>query len=271
MVGTKTAINVDGLDWEREKWPPLAKKYLRFAEFLSTNMPNSYITDSGAVQAYYRERFGGNPIYIAYGSEVEHVEPGETLARFGLEPGKYVLFVGRLVPENCVHHLVQAFRQLRTNLNCVIVGDASYAESYKKSLLEQAKEDPRIIFTGYVFGNGYRELGSNAHIFVEPSAVGGTHPALLEAMAFGNCVVVNDSKGNLETIEAAGFSYDGQDGPESLKAILDQLLSDPELVNSYRTRARQRAASTFSWDSVTDDYERLFYKLLEEPAPARLQ
>ncbi|MEM2514483.1 MAG: DUF1972 domain-containing protein, partial [Candidatus Bathyarchaeia archaeon] len=176
LVGTKTILNVDGLDWKREKWPTLAKKYIQFAEYLATKLPTAYVTDSRVVQSYYKDRFGSEPFYIPYGSEVKIVPPGDTLARFGLEPKKYILFVGRLVPENCVHHLIEAFRGLDTDLKCVIVGDAPYAEKYIASLKARAHGDSRIVFTGYVFGQGYYELGSNAYIFVETSGVGGTHP-----------------------------------------------------------------------------------------------
>src|SRR5262249_49567779 len=162
--------------------------------------------------SYYRDRYGSEPPYIPYGSEIIPTPPGEVLARYGLEPGKYVLFVGRLVPENCAHHLVEAFRALDTELKCVIVGDAPYAATYQAQLRWLAGNDPRIVFTGYVFGQGYQELGSNAAIFVETSSVGGTHPALVEAMAFGNCVVVNGTPENLETIDGAGLAYDGKRG-----------------------------------------------------------
>jgi len=262
LAGTKTVLNVDGLDWQREKWPPLAKKYIRFAEYLATKLPNVYVTDSCVVQSYYRDRFGGAPPYIPYGSEVETVPPGETLRRFGLEPRRYVLFVGRLVPENCAHHLVEAFQGLDTDLKCVIVGDAPYAEDYIVSLKASAQGDPRIVFTGYVFGQGYHELGSNAYVFVETSAVGGTHPALVEAMAFGNCVVVNDTPQNLEVIGEAGFHYAGNKGGASLREVLQRLLNDPEVVLAYRQKARRRAAECYSWEAVTTQYEGLFQALL---------
>ncbi len=266
LVGTKTILNVDGLDWKREKWPALAKKYIRFAEYLATKLPNAYITDFHyVVQAYYRDQYGDEPPYIPYGSEVEIVPPGEVLSRFGLEPGKYVLFVGRLVPENCAHHLVEAFRGISSDLKCVIVGDAPYAETYQAQLRALADGDPRIVFTGYVFGHGYHELGSNAAIFVETSGVGGTHPALVEAMAFGNCVVANDTPENLETIGDAGLAYDGKRGAASLRELLARLLGDQNLVDGYRGRARQRAGDTFAWEHVTDTYERLFYQLLHRP------
>jgi glycosyltransferase involved in cell wall biosynthesis len=270
LVGTKTILNVDGLDWKREKWPALAKKYIQFAEYLATKLPNVYLTDSHVVQGYYQDRFSSQPPYIPYGSDVELRPPGETLARFGLEPGKYILFVGRLVPENCAHHLVEAFQGLDTEMRCVIVGDAPYAEEYIQSLKDKAKNDPRVVLTGYVFGEGYHELGSNAHIFVETSGVGGTHPALIEAMAFGNCVITHNTPENLETIGEAGFAYDGQVGAESLRDVLRRLLSDPLLVQKYRHLAQQRAQTTYSWEAVTDDYERLFHNVCQLPLPDRL-
>ena len=271
LVGTQTILNVDGLDWKRDKWPVLAKKYIQFAERLATKLPNVYLTDSRIVQSYYRDHFGSKPPYIPYGSEIEILPPGETLARFDLEPQRYILFVGRLVPENCPHHLVEAFRGLDTDFKCVIVGDAAYTQDYISFLKTSAQDDPRVIFTGYVFGKGYHEFGSNAHIFVETSGVGGTHPALLEAMAFGSCVVAHDTPENLETIGEAGLTYNGKTGGDSLRQVLQCLLSEPESALAYRQRARKRAQTHYSWEGVTDAYERLFYQLCDKPLPDRLR
>lgn len=271
LVGTKTILNVDGLDWKRDKWPPLAKRYIRFAEYLATKLPTVFLTDSRVVQGYYLDRFGRKPLYVPYGSDVEMVPPGETLAQFGLEPRKYVLFVGRLVPENCAHHLVEAFHNLGTGFKCVVVGDAAYSDEYIASLRTLAGDDPRFVFTGYVFGRGYRELGSHAYLFVETSGVGGTHPALVEAMAFGNCVVVHDTAENLETIGEAGFAYDGAKPAQSLQHLLQRLMAEPELVAEYRQRARLRANSRYTWEAVTDEYEALFYQVSGERLPSRLQ
>lgn len=268
--GTKTIINVDGLDWKREKWPTFAKKYIQFAEFLATKLPTEYLTDSRVVQQYYRDTYNSIPPYIPYGSDVELLPPGATLQKYGLEAGRYVLFVGRLVPENCAHHLVEAFRALPTEMKCVIVGDAAYAEEYKAQLKAAAGDDPRIIFTGYVFGKGYHELGSNASIFVESSGVGGTHPALVEAMAHGSCTVVNDTPENLETIGDAGLAYNGKTGATALQSVLQKLLDDPALTQSFAHKAKERADTVYTWDFVTDEYERLFYAVLKQPLPARL-
>ena len=270
LVGTKTILNVDGLDWKREKWPTFAKKYIQFAEYLATKLPNEYLTDSHVVQEYYQDRFNSKPPYIPYGSEVDILPAGKTLAQYGLESGKYILFVGRLVPENCAHHLVEAFRSLDTDMKCVIVGDSAYSQGYIASLKACAGDDPRIVFTGYVFGEGYHELGSNAYIFVETSGVGGTHPALVEAMAFGSCVVVYNTPENLETIGKAGFSYEGSTGADALREVLCDLLSHSEKVRTYRQLAQERAQDNYSWEAVTDAYERLFYEICKRPLPNRL-
>lgn len=260
MAGKKVVLNVDGLDWEREKWPYLAKKYIQFAEYLATLFPHTMITDSLVIQDYYRRTYGKDSTYIAYGADVETVPSGEYLQRYGLRERGYILFVGRLVPENCAHHLVKAFEGLETDLKCIIVGDAPYAEEYIASL--KSTENPNIIFTGYLFGQGYRELSSHAYLFVETSEVGGTHPALLEAMAFGNCVIVNDTPQNLEVIGGAGLSYDGSLGAPSLRQQLEGLISNPALVEDYRRRALDGVRKHYSWDRVTDQYESLFYRLL---------
>jgi glycosyltransferase involved in cell wall biosynthesis len=270
LVGSRTILNVDGLDWKREKWPPIAKKYIQFAEYLATKLPNKFITDSTVVQHHYRDRYGVTPLYIPYGSELLPQAPGETLARFGLQPQRYILFVGRLVPENCAHHLVEAFKGLSTDMKCVIVGDAPYAENYITELRELAKQDPRVVFTGYVFGKGYHELSSNAHVFVETSCVGGTHPALLEAMAFGNCVVVHDNPENLETVGDAGLGYDGKAPVPALRSVLEKLIANPDMVADYRRKARQRAGAVYRWDDVTDSYERLFFQLCKPSVRAPL-
>lgn len=262
LAGQPVVLNVDGLDWKREKWPPPAKKYIQFAEWLATKFANVVVTDSRAVQAYYRERWNAETTYIAYGADVVRQAPGQYLAQFQLKPREYILFVGRLVPENCAHHLVDAFKQLKTDMRCVIVGDAPYAEQYIQALKAAANEN--VIFTGYLFGDGYRELSSHAYAFVETSEVGGTHPALLEAMAFGNCVVVNDTRENLETIGDAGLAYAGAQGATALAEQLQSLLDQPERAEEYRCRAQERVRQHFTWDVVTDEYEALFAKILKK-------
>jgi len=260
LMGQKTIINVDGLDWKRAKWPVMAKRYIQFSERMSGYLANAVVTDSRIVQRYYQDVYQIPSTFIAYGAELPKRDAGETLKQFGLNARDYVLFVGRLVPENCAHHLVEAWEGLDTDMKCVIVGDAAYADQYQASLKDT--NDPRVIFTGYLFGEGYWELASNAYAFVLSSGVGGTHPALVEAMAYGNCVIVHDTEENQETIGDAGLSYDGVKGAQSLRATLRTVLENPEMTADYRNKAAKRAALYYTWEAITDSYEALFYDVL---------
>jgi len=260
LARQKVVLNVDGLDWRRAKWGRVAKRYLRWTERIAPTTANAVVTDSRAVQTYYRDQYGADTTYIAYGAEVIQRPPGRWLARYGLRPREYVLSVGRLVPENCVHHLVEAMRGLGSQCQCAIVGDAPYAAEYIASLRERAGS--RVVFTGYLFGEGYEELLSNALAFVETSGAGGTHPALLEAMAAGNCVVVNDTAENLETVGPAGLRYDGTIGGGSLRDVLTALSEQPSLVSQYRQRAPVWVAEHYDWERVVDAYEALLCNLV---------
>jgi glycosyltransferase involved in cell wall biosynthesis len=254
-LGIASVINVDGLDSRRAKWNNLARVYLRWAERGAPRFADAVITDSRSVQTLYREQYGAETTFIPYGCDMEGKDTGEHLRRYGLEPRRYILFVGRLVPENNAHVLLEAFEGLSTDLKLVVVGDAPYSDEYHASL--HATKDDRVVFTGYVFGDGYRELSRNAALFVAPTDVGSTHPVIVEAMAAGNCVVVNDYEPNLETIGDAGLSYPGEEGPAGLRRVLAELLDDPQRIERYRTLARERATTLYSWEAVTDAYESL--------------
>ncbi len=256
LLGIPSIINVDGLDSRRAKWNRWARLYLRWAERNAPRFANATITDSRTLQRLYRDDYGYETHYIAYGSELDvEVSGGEHLARLGLEPRNYVLFVGRLVPENNAHVLVEAFAGLETDLKLAIVGDAPYAEEYQRKL--RAAADGRVVLTGYQFGDAYRELARNAALFVVATEVGGTHPVLVEAMAAGNCVVVNDHEPNVEVIGDAGATYPAAEGATGLRRVLAELLADPERVECLRLAAAQRARALYSWDEVTDAYEEL--------------
>jgi glycosyltransferase involved in cell wall biosynthesis len=255
LLGIPSIINVDGLDSRRAKWNHYARLYLRWAERNAPRFANATITDSRSVQILYRDEYGAETHFIPYGADMDGEGTDELLARYGLEPRKYILFVGRLVPENNAHVLVEAFEGLDTDLKLVVVGDAPYSDEYHASL--HATKDDRVVFTGYVFGDGYHELSRNAALFVAPTEVGSTHPVIVEAMAAGNCVVVNDYEPNLETIGDAGLSYPGAEGAAGLRRVLAELLDDPERIDRYRALARERARTVYSWDAVTEAYEQL--------------
>jgi glycosyltransferase involved in cell wall biosynthesis len=271
LAGIPTVINVDGLDSDRRKWPALAKRYLRFAEKGSPRWADKAITDSHAVADVYEHRYGRRIGVVPYGVE----DPGwggqGTLEQLGLEPRRYVLFVGRLEPENNPHLLVEAWARIPAarsrGMKLVVVGGAPYADEYISRVMREG--DPRVVFPGYVFGRGYWELQRHAYVFAAPTEVGGTHPVILEALAAGNCVLVNDHPPNVETVGDAGLYFSGSGGVEALSEQLGRLLDDPERVERYRSRATERARR-YSWDAVTDQYERLLESVRDARSPGRL-
>ena len=261
LTGTPVAINVDGLEHKRKKWGALARRYYRLAEYLSTLLPNETVTDAQVIQEYYLARHNARSTMIAYGGEVERRPDRATVLKWRVEPNRYILYVSRLEPENNAHLVIEAFKKVRTAFRLLIVGDAPYAEHYIKDLKAKAKGDKRIIFTGFVFGQDYRALQQNAYCYVHATEVGGTHPALLEAMGYGNCVLTLATPENIEAVGQAGIAYsDEYDLAEKLRRVL----RDGSLVQAYRNRAQLRVQNCYDWEKVVDQYERLFRKMAGE-------
>jgi glycosyltransferase involved in cell wall biosynthesis len=266
LTGTPVAINVDGLEHKRKKWNWLGRRYYRLTEYLSTLLPNEMVTDAQVIQDYYLARHNTPSTMIAYGSEVERRPDRSTVRKWRVEPNRYVLYVSRLEPENNAHLVIEAFKKVRTAYRLLIVGDAPYAEHYINSLKASARGDKRIIFTGFVFGQDYRALQQNAYCYVHATEVGGTHPALLEAMGYGNCVLALATPENMEVVGDAGVPYiDEFDLAEKLQRVL----RDGSLVQAYRNRAQQRIQAHYAWDNVVDQYEQLFARMCgQAPTPA---
>jgi glycosyltransferase involved in cell wall biosynthesis len=264
-------INIDGLDSDRQKWPSLAKAYLRFAESTAPRWADQAITDSHAVADVFERRYGTRIGVVPYGVQDPGHDGRQALDELGLEPRRYILFVGRLEPENNPHLLVEAFSRIdhrrARGMKLAIVGGAPYADDYIREVRRRA--DPRVVFPGYVFGRRYWELQRHAYVFCAPTGVGGTHPVILEAMAAGNCVLVNDHPPNVETVGDAGVYFSGDRGVESLSEQLARLLDDEQLVAGYRERALRRAQG-YSWEAVTDQYERLLTAVCLAGGPGRL-
>ncbi len=253
--GTPVAINVDGLEHKRKKWNWLGRRYYLLAERLATILPNVTVTDAQVIHDYYLARYNASSRMIAYGSEVERRPDRDAVRKWRVEPNRYVLYVSRLEPENNAHLVIEAFKRVRTAYRLLVVGDAPYAHEYIEDLRARARGDKRIIFTGFVFGQDYRALQQNAYCYVHATEVGGTHPALLEAMGFGNCVLTLATPENMEAVGEAGIPYADE---HDLVVKLQRVLRDGSLVHAYRQRAQLRVRCYYDWERVVDQYEMLF-------------
>jgi glycosyltransferase involved in cell wall biosynthesis len=217
------------------------------------------------IQDYYRARYRADSTMIAYGADVER-RPDPLVRRWRVEPNRYVLYVSRLEPENNAHLVIEAFKRVRTAHKLLIVGDAPYAHQYIAELKRRARGDKRILFTGFVFGRDYRTLQQNAYCYVHATEVGGTHPALLEAMGFGNCVLTLAAPENVEAIGDAGIPYTDE---TDLAEKLQRVLRDGSLVHAYRNRAQTRVQEKYDWEYVVDRYEELFARMAGQQPPER--
>ena len=252
LRGIPVALNVDGIERRRRKWGWMGRAYYRVAERLATIIPNVIITDAVVIQEYYRKRYRTEASMIAYGTDCARAETHETLDALGLAPRRYLLYVSRLEPENNAEMVIRAFEGVGLDMPLLVVGDAPYARNYIRRL--KSTRDARIRFPGAIYGSGYRELQSHAYAYIHATEVGGTHPALVEAMGAGNCVIVYDTPENREVAADAGLYFDGI---ESLRRQIEFIAANPNAVLSQRARAHERARDRYSWEAITDSYERL--------------
>jgi glycosyltransferase involved in cell wall biosynthesis len=263
LRGQHTVLNVDGLEWRRQKWGSIAKRYYRWAARLAARMPIAVITDAQVIQQYYAEKLGRETLCFAYGTDLfprGHLR--ERLAAMQLEPDRYLLFVSRMERENNPLLVVNAYRQVETHLPLIMVGDAPYAKAYLEEVKRAA--DPRVRFIGYRFGDDYHALQANARLYIQATEVGGTHPALVEAMGHRNAIVAHDVPEHREVLGDAGRFFARGDSPSLTKAIAALLADDAE-VEMLRALASERVARHYSWDAVASEYEAYFEELLHEP------
>jgi glycosyltransferase involved in cell wall biosynthesis len=256
-TGTPAALNVDGIERLRKKWGKMARAYYRVSERLATIIPNVIVSDAKVIRDYYAKEYAAPTVMIAYGAPSERVETTAVLERLGVRSREYLLYVSRLEPENNAHVVIDAFEKTQGNKSLLIVGDAPYATKYIERL--KSTRDPRIRFPGAIYGEGYRELQSHAYAYIQATEVGGTHPALIEAMGAGNCVIAKDTPENREVMADSGLFFTDS---ETLRNKIEQTLADLPLVERLRLSAQNRVKEHYSWDAVTDAYEKLFRELI---------
>jgi glycosyltransferase involved in cell wall biosynthesis len=261
LAGRGTVISVDGMDWRRRKWGRVARTLLERSSLLAIRASGACITDSHEVAHYYVDRYGRQPYYIAHGYDTRAIQDAGALAEFGLDDRGYVLFVGRITPEKGVHHLIEAFREIPTDKRLVIVGDGAADEEYWKSLHLRAQGYPNVRLLGPVYGERTRELFAHAYLYVQPSEIEGTAVSLVEAMGYGNCVLVSDIAENIETVGEAGLTFRIADAAPSLRSRLEELLASPQTVACRRQTAARYAAERYSWERVADAHESLYYQV----------
>lgn len=261
--GTRVVLNVDGIERQRKKWGLVGRAWYAVGERLALHFPTAIVSDADVIRDYYLQRYGKPSAVIAYGAPLLDREPPPDLRRYGLngiEPGRYILYVSRLEPENQADLVVRAYHDVPGDIPLLIVGDATYAPDFKARIAQLAAGDPRVRLTGAIYGDGYRDLQRGALAYIQATSVGGTHPALIEAMGAGNLVLAFRTPENVEVTAGTGLLFgDAAELTGHLRRVVDAPWS-PEF-EAMRREARRRAETQYSWDAVTNQYEELWRRL----------
>jgi N-acetylglucosaminyldiphosphoundecaprenol N-acetyl-beta-D-mannosaminyltransferase len=263
-AGMKVIINVDGADFSRKKWRGFARSWLQRSEKWATKSADCIIADNATIVDRYEREYGMRPEHLSYGLTVrdEPVQCGE-LARWGLKPDAYFLYVSRLTPENEAELLLKAYRETPDPLPLVLVGGDPYEHAYRRKL--DALATDRVIFTGLRFADAYIELSQNARAFIMPATIEATRLVLLDQLGMGKAIIYHDCPATREVLGDAGIPFGPKDPIRSLAAKLSWAKDHPEECAEAGQRARQRAEH-FRWENVLDRYERIFRKILNPAA-----
>ncbi|BBE22138.1 glycosyl transferase [Arthrobacter sp. MN05-02] len=255
-AGIPVATHVDGLEWKRAKWGPLGKRYYRVAESLAVRWSDALIADAAGIQDYYRQEFGVDSTYLAYGAPILEGGASHRLAELGLTPGGYHLVVARFEPENHVHVIVEGYVRSKAELPLIVVGSAPYSDGYTQHVTSLG--DERVRFIGGVWDQELLDqLYANARIYWHGHSVGGTNPSLLRAMGAGVATNAFDVNFNREVLGANGeYFADAAAIPAQVHAA-EASASDTVL----RGKKSQVDALAYDWDRVAEGYERLCLEL----------
>lgn len=260
LFGKRCIATIHGIDWQRAKWGGFASKYIKFGEKVAVKYADEIIVLSEGVQKYFMDTYNRKTVFIPNGVNKPVIcEPQLIKEKFGLDKDSYILFLGRLVPEKGISYLIEAFKQIDTDKKLVIAGGSSDTKEFLRELKKLAKDDERIIFTGFVQGQLLEELYSNAYVYVLPSDLEGMPLSLLEAMSYGNCCVVSDIAECTEVVEDKAMVFK-KSNTANLMDTLQMLCDVPEVVKKYKAEARPYIVEKYGWDDVVERTIELYQK-----------
>jgi glycosyltransferase involved in cell wall biosynthesis len=251
LLGIRTVVNVDGLEWQRAKWGRVARAVFRLGARLTARWADDLVVDARAVGTEWQRLYHRRGTFIPYGGTPAC--PGKTVP---FPPGNYVLFVARLVPENTVQEFFDAVPALARDRHVVIVGSSGYGGELDDRARDLDAELERVHWLGHVSDDNYLfALWQNAGVYFHGHSVGGTNPALVQAMTCGAPIVARDTVYNREVLGTSGeFCSPARD---SILESMAGILRDPARRTFLGEAAKKRAAEHYSWTAVCAAYEKL--------------
>lgn len=258
LFGKRCVATIHGLDHQRAKWGKLASTYIMLGEKCAVKFADEIIVLSEGVQKYFAETYGRKTRFIPNGVNKPEIESADLITKkYGLTKDSYILFLGRLVPEKGLRYLIEAFKDVKTDKKLVIAGGSSDTNEFANELKELAKDDERIIFTGFVQGQELEELYSNAYVYTLPSDLEGMPLSLLEAMSYGNCCLVSDIDECTEVVENKAFIF-RKSNIGDLMEKLQEACDCSESVRIFKDQASEFICSKYNWNEVVRETLNLY-------------
>ena len=260
LFGKKVIVTVHGLDHQRAKWGKFASWYIRSGEKNAVRFADEIIVLSKGVQDYFQNTYGRTTRFIPNGvNKAKPRKARQITEKWGLTKDSYILYLGRIVPEKGERYLIEAFKQTKTDKKLVIAGGSSDTQAFMDELKSLAKDDDRIIFTGFVQGEILEELYSNPYIYTLPSDLEGMPLSLLEAMSYGNCCLTSDIPECAEVVEDNALLFRKSD-VSNLKEKLQNACDHPEMVETYKAQAEEFICRKYNWDDVVEKTLKLYQR-----------
>lgn len=264
----RIVVTCQGLDWQRDKWGKTSSSLIYLGEQAAVRFADAIIVVSQELQLYFWKTYRRKTIYIpngpaSYPVSNPNFDYGKSL---GLEKNRYILFLGRLVPEKCPDLLIQAFQKLQPKgWKLVLVGGNSDTTTYTKQLTSLAEGNPNIIFTGELRGSRLAEIVRGSGLFVLPSAVEGLPLAMLEGMREGIPVLASDIPPHQQLVSKdCGLLFQSN----NLASCTQQLayaVAEPEKIRQMAEKAQKNVLANYNWDRITDETLKVYNKVLESP------
>ena len=261
LRGVCALATIHGRDWQRPKWGSLASLALHAGEWMAMHAPDETVVVSRSLADELSSRYGRPAHFIPNGITLADGDDPSILSEFGLEPGRYVLFASRLVPEKGAHYLAEAWRRLGPDMTLVMAGDSSFSADYVHSLRASCEHDG-VVFTGYVFGPRLATLFRQAALFVLPSDVEGLPLVLLEALGYGTPVLASDIPPNREVLGDLGRTF-AAGSVDDLERQLGAALDELPALREQASQAASWIAGVYDWDLVADQTIALYETALE--------
>ncbi len=244
-----TIINMDGLEWKRNKYAGKIRRFLFYAEKLAVKFCDYFIADSLAIQKYLQSKYDVPSTFIAYGAEMPGIAEESHLGENGLIKYEYFLIIARMEPENNIEMILDGFATSNTMKKMVIVGNP--ANQFGIYLQKKFRDDERIVFFGPLYDKAkLHSLKAFSSLYFHGHSAGGTNPSLLEAMASGALIAANNNEFNASILKKNAYYFLDS---EEVKTLVENV-SRGEEESIMITNNINKIREEFTWSKIIDQY-----------------